>query len=193
MNHFNCQVQKPSSYPLKLFVRRCHHWQSLIGGGRATGMQISFVLESCWAARRPKWTGAHLLFLSLIVRYVSKIREPNHPAALQQQLLLLHKRKRKCFAVISESEQCPHRVGRSLISSGKVKELKLDEGRMKRNVTAEESSDTDRRALLKSGRQLWHHQTINNQRIDRSRPQSCPAFRVQMMLRQHSSGPLWGS
>lgn len=96
-------------------------------------------------------------------------------------------------AVISESEQCPHRVGRSLISSGKVKELKLDEGRMKRNVTAEESSDTDRRALLKSGRQLWHHQTINNQRIDRSRPQSCPAFRVQMMLRQHSSGPLWGS
>lgn len=27
-----------------------------------------------------------------------KIREPNHPAALQQQLLLLHKRKRKCFS-----------------------------------------------------------------------------------------------
>lgn len=87
------------------------------------------------------------------MRYVSKIREPNHPAALQQQLLL-HKRKRNVSAVISESEQCPHRVGRSLISSGKVKELKLDEGRMKRNVTAEESSDTDRRALLKSGRQL---------------------------------------
>lgn len=193
MNHFNCQVQKPSSYPLKLFVRRCHHWQSLTGGGRATGMQISFVLESCWAARRPKWTGAHLLFLSLIVRYVSKIREKITLRLCSSSCCCFTRGRENVSAVISESEQCPHRVGRSLISSGKVKELKLDEGRMKRNVTAEESSDTDRRALLKSGRQLWHHQTINNQRIDRSRPQSCPAFRVQMMLRQHSSGPLWGS
>lgn len=35
VNHFNCQVQKPSSYPLKLFVRHCHHWQSFDRRGKS--------------------------------------------------------------------------------------------------------------------------------------------------------------
>lgn len=195
VNHFNCQVQKPSSYPLKLVVGRCHHWQSFDRRGKSHRHADFLGFGKLLSSQKAKMDWSP-----------SSVSEPHclwgtGPKSGSQISLRLCSSCCCCFtrgrenvsAVISESEQRPHRVGRSLISSGKVKELKLDEGRMKRNVTAEESSDTDRRALLKSGRQLWHHQTINNQRIDRSRPQSCPAFRVQMMLRQHSSCRLWGS
>lgn len=108
VNHFNCQVQKPSSYPLKLFVRRCHHWQSLTGGGRATGMQISFVLESCWAARRPKWTGAHLLFLSLIVRYVSKNQGAKSPCGSAAAAAAASQEEEKMFQLWSPSLSSVH-------------------------------------------------------------------------------------
>lgn len=189
MNHFNCQVQKPSSYPLKLVVRRCHHWQSFDRRGKSHRHADFLCFGKLLSSQKAKMDWSP-----------SSVSEPHclwgtRPKSTSQISLRLcssccfTRGRENVSAVISESERRPHRVGRSLISSGKVKELKLDEGRMKRNVTAEESSDTDRRALLKSGRQLWHHQTINNQRIDRSRP----AFRVQTMLRQHSSCPLWGS
>lgn len=110
VTRFNCQVQKPSSYPLKLVVRRCQYWQSFDRRGRAAGMQIPLVLESCWAARRPKWTGAHLLFLSIIVCEV-RVQNSGSQISLRLCSSCFTRGRENVSAVISESEQCPHRVG----------------------------------------------------------------------------------
>lgn len=80
----------------------------LTGGGRATGMQISFVLESCWAARRPKWTGAHLLFLSLIVRYVSKNQGAKSPCGSAAAAAAASQEEEKMFQLWSPSLSSVH-------------------------------------------------------------------------------------
>ena len=163
-----------------------HRMESVSGHRRFPRL----VLGSNQATR--KWTGAHLLFLRLSVG-VGTRPESTSWISLQLRQQLLHgggggggKHFTWWSTSLSSVPEPP--AGWSLNSSRKVRGLKIDGGgRIKRNVTAEEGSDTGRsreeglEGFEGCGEKRGtptvtpqHRPTINNQTIDGSCPQSSP-------------------